>query len=115
MNVNLDRWDSLSEAHKEMIRVASGEANRWSHSQYLASNGAALERLIAGGTRALEFPDDVWDAFGQASLEVFQENMSDDLFKRCFESMMASMRSSSGWLARSAGQYTAQRDRVLGS
>ena len=115
VNVNLDRWDSLSEAHKEMIRVASGEANRWSHSQYLASNGAALERLIAGGTRALEFPDDVWDAFGQASLEVFEENMSDDLFKRCFDSMMASMRSSSGWLGRSAGQYTAQRDRVLGS
>ena len=115
VNINLDRWDSLSAEHQEIIRVASAEANRWSHAQYLANNGAALERLIAGGTRALEFPEDVWDGFGRGAMEVFEENMDDDLFKRCYDSMMSSMRASSGWISRSAGQYVAQRDRVLGA
>ena len=112
--VNLDRWDGLSDGHKEMIRVSAGEANRWSHSQYLANNGAALERLIAGGTRALEFPNDVWDAFGKGAMEVFEENMGDDLFKRTYESAMKSMRASSGWISKSAGAYMTQRDRVMG-
>ena len=112
--VNLDRWDGLSDGHKEMIRVSAGEANRWSHSQYLANNGAALERLIAGGTRALEFPNDVWDAFGKGAMEVFEENMDDDLFKRTYESAMKSMRASSGWISKSAGAYMTQRDRVMG-
>ncbi|MAI97204.1 MAG: ABC transporter substrate-binding protein [Rhodobacteraceae bacterium] len=112
--INLDRWDGLSDTHKETIRIASGEANRWSHSQYLANNGAALERLIAGGTRALEFPNDVWDAFGAGAIEVFGENMGDDLFKRTYDSAMKSMRATSGWVSKSAGAYTAQRDRVMG-
>jgi hypothetical protein len=46
---------------------------------------------------------------------VFDENMDDDLFKRCYDSFRASMSASSGWISRSAGQYTTQRDRVLGS
>ena len=112
--INLDRWDGLSDTHKETIRIASGEANRWSHSQYLANNGAALERLIAGGTRALEFPNDVWDAFGAGAIEVFGENMGDDLFKRTYDSAMKSMRASSGWISKSAGAYMSQRDRVMG-
>ena len=113
--MNLDRWDALSETNQAAIEVACAEANLWSHAQYLANNGAALERLIAGGTRALAFPDDVWDAFGAAAQEVFDENMDDDLFKRCYDSFSSSMAASSGWISRSAGQYTAQRDRVLGS
>ena len=113
--MNLDRWDSLSESHQSAIEVGCADANVRSHSQYMAANGAALQRLIAGGTRALEFPDDVWDGFGRGSVEVFEENMDDEFFKRCYDSVMASMRSSSGWASRSSGQYTAQRDRVLGS
>ena len=47
-------------------------------------------------------------------MEVFEENMGDDLFKRTYESAMKSMRASSGWISKSAGAYMTQRDRVMG-
>ena len=114
MSINLDKWDSLSENHKKAVEIACAESNAWTYSLYLANNGAALERLIAGGTRALAFPDSVWDAFGAGALEVFEENMDDDLFKRCYDSFRGSMAATSGWMSRAENAYTAQRDRVLG-
>jgi hypothetical protein len=47
-------------------------------------------------------------------MEVHEENMGDELYKKIYDSAMASMRSSSGWLTRSEGVYRTQRDRVLG-
>ena len=114
MSINLDKWDSLSENHQKAVEIACAEANAWTYSLYLANNGAALERLIAGGTRALEFPDSVWDGFGAGAQEVFEENMDDDLFKRCYDSFRGSMAATSGWMSRAESAYTAQRDRVLG-
>ena len=80
----------------------------------MANNGAALERLIAGGTRALEFPNDVWDAFGKGAMEVFEENMDDDLFKRIHESFESQLKDIGGWISKSAGAYLTQRNRVMG-
>jgi len=80
--VNADRFNSLSAAHQKAIEIASGEANQWSLTQFLSNNSLALKRLIAGGVRTLEFPDDVWDAFGRASKEVMDENMGNEFFKK---------------------------------
>ncbi|WP_112323129.1 TRAP transporter substrate-binding protein [Oceanibium sediminis] len=111
---NREVYDSLTPAQQKIIEVAAGEAHQNNLAQFLSNNGAALQRLIAGGVTVREFPDDVWDAFGAASQQVYDENMGDDLFKEIYESAQASMRSSSGWLTRSEGVYRAQRDRVLG-
>ena len=46
-------------------------------------------------------------------MEVFEENMGDDLFKRIMK-VLKSMRASSGWISKSAGAYMTQRDRVMG-
>jgi TRAP-type mannitol/chloroaromatic compound transport system substrate-binding protein len=62
----------------------------------------------------LEFPQPVWDAFGQASQEVLDQYMGDDLFKRIHDSAMTSMAASSAWNNLSSGVYTAERDRVRG-
>jgi hypothetical protein len=40
--------------------------------------------------------------------------MGDDIYKRCYDSYMASMRSSAMWGSRSEGAYTRQRNRVVG-
>ena len=40
--------------------------------------------------------------------------MGDDLYKKIYDSAMASMKSSSGWINTSSSTYVAQRDRVLG-
>ena len=111
---NLDRWDKLSPAHQKMIETASAAANAWSFNQFMANNSEALDRLVAGGVKTLEFPDDVWDAFGKASQETIEENMDDEFFAQVHESVTKSMKLSSAWTALSEGAYTRQRNRVLG-
>ena len=112
--VNRETFNQLSPSQQKMIEAAAGEANVWNLAQYLANNGAALQRLIAAGVQTKEFPDSVWDAFGEASQKVFDENMSDPLFKKTFDSMRDSLAKSASWLSKSEGAYTAQRNRVLG-
>ena len=94
--------------------AGSAQPHRCNLTQFLANNGAALQRLQSGGVTVREFPDSVWDAFGAASQEVLNENMGDELFKKIYDSMRTSMASSAGWINRSINAYAAQRDRVLG-
>ena len=111
---NREVFNKLSKPHQKMIEASAGEVNVWNLSQYLANNGAALQRLIAAGVQSKEFPNSVWDAFGSASQKVYDENMGDPLFKKIFESFRDSLAKSAGWLSKSEGAYTAQRNRVLG-
>ena len=112
---NLEVWDSLTPAQQKAIELASGEAHQANYAQFIANNGPALERLRQGGTQVMEFTDDVWDAFGNASMEVLNQYTSDELFKKIHDSAQASMRSSSGWLSVSDSAYATQRNRVLSS
>jgi len=111
---NKDRFNGLSATHQKIIEIASGEANLWNLHQFLAKNSEALARLKAGGVKALEFPDDVWDAFGSASQEVMDENMGDPFFKKVHDSVKASMKLSADWDTLSSVAYARQRTRVLG-
>ncbi len=113
--VNNDVFDSLSAEHQKIIEVASAEANIWNLSQYLANNGDALQRLVDNdGVKTLQFNDDVWDAFGTASAEVIEENMSDPMFKKIYDSFLDSMKKTAGWTSISETAYAAQRNRILG-
>ena len=111
---NRDVFDELSPAHQKIIETAAAEAHAWNLTQFLANNGAALQRLQAAGVQVMEFPDSVWDAFGRVANETLDEYMDDELFARIRESANASMASSSGWIDRSINTITRQRDRVLG-
>jgi TRAP-type mannitol/chloroaromatic compound transport system substrate-binding protein len=111
---NRDVFDSLSPAHQMIIERAAAEAHQWNLAQFLNNNGAALQRLQAGGVKVMEFPDSVWDAFGAAAKETLDENMGDELFAKIRNSVESSMAASSGWLVKSEGVYRSQRDRVLG-
>jgi len=111
---NLDVFEDLSPAHQKVIEVAAGNTNQWNLAQFLSNNGAALQRLQAGGVKVLEFSDDVWDAFGKASAEVIGEYQDDELFAKINKSVETSMAASSNWNNVSSGVYTRQRDRVRG-
>jgi TRAP-type mannitol/chloroaromatic compound transport system substrate-binding protein len=113
-NVNLDVWNDLSDQHKAILNYASQAVNQFQLSETLANNGAALARLQAQGVKTLQFPNDVWDAFGRASAEVMDENMSDELFAKIRTSFEASMANSASWIQKSDGFYVEQRSRVLG-
>ncbi len=111
---NLDVFNDMTSQQQKAIEISAGHANVWNLSQYLMNNADALKRLAAGGVKVLEFPDSVWDAFGEASQKVYDEFMGDDIFKSVYEDYIASMKSSSEWLTKSPVAYAAQRDRVLG-
>jgi len=111
---NLDVWESLSAEHQKIIEIAAGETTQWNLAQFMNNNGAALQRLQAGGVQVLEFPDSVWDAMGVAAREVLGQYSGDDIYDRMSASYNASMQQSSGWITRSEGAYRQQRDRVMG-
>jgi TRAP-type mannitol/chloroaromatic compound transport system substrate-binding protein len=113
-NVNLDVWNELSQKHKDILSIASQAVTHYQLAETLANNGAALQRLQSQGVQTLQFPDDVWDAFGRASKEVLDENMGDDLFARTRESFEKSLAESADWISKSDGYYVDQRVRVLG-
>ncbi|ARE41994.1 TRAP-type C4-dicarboxylate transport system, periplasmic component [Rhodovulum sp. P5] len=114
LTLNLDVWEDLTPAQQVAVEQVSSACNVWNMSQFMANNSAALQRLRAGGVTVLEFPVSVWDAFGVAAKEVAEEPMDDDLYKTCYDSYMASMKSSAGWNSRSQAIFTQQRDRIMG-
>ncbi|MEP2641607.1 TRAP transporter substrate-binding protein [Roseobacter sp.] len=111
--MNLDVYNDLSPAHQAIITNACMATTHFQLAETLANNGAALARLQAQGVKALQFPDDVWDAFGAASKTVLDENMGDELFAKIRNSFEASLAQSSDWLLKSDGFYVEQRNRVL--
>jgi len=113
-NVNLDVWNSLSDQHKAILRYASMATSHYQLAETLSANGAALQRMQSQGVKALQFSDDIWDAFGRASAEVMDENMGDELFASTRASFEASLANSASWINKSDGYYVAQRVRVLG-
>ena len=109
---NRDVFDSMTPAQQKICEIASGEAHQWNLSQFLAENGAALQRLQSGGVTVLEFPDDVWGAMHTAAMETLDQYNGDDLYDRIRASYNESMASSSGWITQSEGAYRTQRDRL---
>ncbi len=112
--INLDVFNELTPAQQKIMEIAAADANVWNLAQYMNNNGAALQRLQAGGVKVLEFPDSVWDAMYEASKGVYAEFMGDELFKKINDSYFASMDDSSGWITNSESAYRTQRSRVRG-
>ncbi|MCE0507269.1 TRAP transporter substrate-binding protein [Roseivivax sp. GX 12232] len=113
-NVNLDVWNDLTEKQRNILSIASQAVTHYQLAETLANNGAALARLQSQGVQTLQFPDDVWDAFGAASKEVLDENMGDELFAKIRNSFDESLAASASWINKSDGYYVQQRVRVLG-
>jgi TRAP-type mannitol/chloroaromatic compound transport system substrate-binding protein len=114
VTMNREVHDSLTKQQQAIFRTCCLENHQWNLSQFLSQNSAALNRLASAGVKVLEFPDSVWDAFGAAALETLESKRDGDLYDKIYDSAMASMRNSTGWIQRSEGTYRSQRDRVLG-
>ena len=115
VGTNLEKFNSLSPTHQRAIEVACAEAHQHNYALFTANNGPALNRLLAAGVNTHVFPDDVWDAYARGAKEVLDGYMGDPIFKKIYDSAMASMRDTAGWLSLADTPYVAQRSRVLGS
>ncbi|MEM1265790.1 MAG: TRAP transporter substrate-binding protein [Pseudomonadota bacterium] len=111
---NRDVWDSLSPAHQAICEQAAVATSSWNIAQSNSNNGAALSRIESAGVNISTFSDDIWEAFGSAAAQALDEFMDDPLYVQIRESFETSLRSTSSWLDRSEGEYTRQRNRVLG-
>ncbi len=88
--VNLDLWNTLPAAHKQIIRNAAQAENDDVLAEFNARNGDALETLIKEhGVQLRKFPDEVIKAIGEASGKVVAEaGSADAMTKKVYDSYM---------------------------
>ena len=106
---------SLSKTDQMIIEHAATVQNEMMLTEYNANNGAALQRLINDhGVELKEFNDDVIDAMGEASEELYAELAEgNELTGRILESFKKARSDIGDWLKIADHGYTAQRRRVL--
>ncbi len=77
---------------------------------------SALAKLIAEqGVQLREFNDDIYDAFGEASAEVFEETRKHSkLAARIYDSFANARKEIGSWMKISDQAYLNKRNRVLG-
>ena len=116
VGMNKSWWDGLSKTDQALITAAAHQENDRMMSEYNAKNGAALDKLISEqGIQVREFNDDVYDAFGEAAEEVFEEvRAHSELANRIHESFVATRKDVGRWMNLSDQPYLRQRNRVLG-
>ena len=116
LGMNKSWWEGLSKVDQMTIQAAASMENDMMLSEYNAKNGAALEKLILEqGVQLREFNDDVYDAFGDAAEEVFEETRAhSDIANRVHQSFAKARREVGAWNKISDQAYVSQRNRVLG-
>ena len=113
---NKSFWESLSASDQLLITSVSALENDLMMSEYNYNNGVSLDKLInEQGVQLRAFNDDVYDSFGEAAAEVFEEARAhSDLTNRIHESFEATRAAVGGWAKIADVAYLAQRNRVLG-
>ena len=113
--MNAEWWGSLSDWEKAVIEAACNEEHAAQHEEAMANNGIYLQRLINDhGVELRAFNEDVWDAFGDAAVEVFAETRDhSELAAKIDDSFQASLREVGGFMAAFEGTFVNQRNRVL--
>lgn len=88
--INKDAYNSLPEDLQTMIEVAARMVNQDMLDEYTARNNSALVELVEKhGVDVRPFPDDVLNAFKQASVEVYEELAGKDPhFAKVYHSYM---------------------------
>ncbi|MEO1641001.1 MAG: TRAP transporter substrate-binding protein [Pseudomonadota bacterium] len=109
---NRDVWNELTPAQQAICETAAAATHHWNLSQSNYNNGAALARLQSQGVKVMQFPDDVWDAFGEAASAALDDFMDDELFARIRASQEAAAASVYEWTSISDSVFAAQRSRV---
>jgi TRAP-type mannitol/chloroaromatic compound transport system substrate-binding protein len=83
--VSLNEWEALPAEYQRIFAVAAWESNLNMITKYDALNGAALERIVAGGTKLATYNDEILSAAQKAAFELYgEESAKNALFKEIF-------------------------------
>ncbi len=113
---NASWWGGLSGEEKALITACCYEELSNCADEHNANNGAFLTRLVKEhGVETRAFSDEVWDGFGEASEEVFEETRDHSaLAAKIDDEFQASLREIGGYLKAFELTFVNQRNRVLG-
>jgi len=116
LGMNKSFWESLSPSDQLTIEAAGKMEDQVMMSEYNAKNGESLAKLInEQGVQLRVFSDDIYDSFGEAATDVFEEIRDhSDLASRIHESFLKSRKEVGAWMNISDLEYLRQRNRVLG-
>jgi len=116
MAMNKSWWDGLSETDQALIEAACNEENARQMAETNFNNGTYLTRLINDhGIELRRFNDEIYDSFGEAAAEVFDETRQhSDLAAKIHDSFAKTRADVGMWMGLSDTAYTLQRNRVRG-
>jgi TRAP-type mannitol/chloroaromatic compound transport system substrate-binding protein len=112
IGINKKWWDSLSKSDQMIIEAAASMENDVMMAEFNARNGQALAKLVKEqGVKLREFNDEIYEAFGQASEEVYEEVRGhSDLANRIHESFAKARAEVGGWMKISDQAYMNKRN-----
>jgi TRAP-type mannitol/chloroaromatic compound transport system substrate-binding protein len=113
---NASVWGSMSEWEKALVTACAYEEQAAQYEEALAKNGEYLSKLVnEQGVVVKAFNDEVWDSFGDASAEVFEEVRDHSaLAVKVDDAFQKALREIGGTMAKFEGTFVNQRNRVLG-
>ena len=114
--MNKSWWDSLPKSDQTLIEGLCHQTNFDLYTESTAKSGEWLHKFVTEqGVELRKFNEDIIDAFGEATQEVFEEvRQHSPLAKKIDDSFRQSMASVAGWLSVAEIEYFNQRNRVLG-
>ncbi|MET1416601.1 ABC transporter substrate-binding protein [Roseibium sp. HPY-6] len=109
-------WTSLTEWERTVIEAACMEENAAMNEEFLANNGIYLKKLVEDhGTQLRQFNEETWDAFGEAAIEVIEENRGQSALTAEIHDHYRAALTELGQFRKGAEiTYSNQRNRVLG-
>jgi len=113
--MNKPWWEGLSKYEQAVITAACYEEHAAQPEEASANNGEYLARLInENGVELRSFNDDIWDAFGEAAAEVFEETRDhSDLATKIDDAFQSSLREIASFRKNAEISFANQRNRVL--
>lgn len=114
--MNKSWWESLTGTEQAIIEACCLEENANQPEEAAANNGAYLARLVnEHGVQERAFNEDVWDAFGVAAEEVFEETRDHSpLAAKINDDFQLKLREIGTWRGKAEIEFSNQRNRVLG-
>ena len=116
LGMNKKWWMSLSNSDQMIIQAAASTANDVMMAEFNANNGTYLAKLVSEhGVQLRPFSDEIYDSFGTASQEVYDETRQHSaLVGRIDDSWLKARTEVGAWKNLSEATYYTQRNRVLG-
>ena len=114
--MNASWWGSLTDWERAAIQAACNEETANMYEEAQAFNGEYLAKLInEHGVELKQFTEDTYDAFGEASEEVYEETRGHSpLAAKIHDQFMATRNELASWQNIAEVAYANQRNRVLG-